>query len=343
METIKKVSIDFKNPLYQQHIDNVHGANEGLRHIAIIDLQSGQALHTQSQGLSAEIKHDISVAARLFRGSSHAPDDQATAAAMDFLVLRFAQNYLIGYPKHVFGQACAVIPQGCSNLEQALQIACLDQPPMALGDDYYYELAAASPSSCPKPAGSDALRAFRQWSASSTYLQAIIRGQWPIEKLPDGVTDALRQLYYCRQSRCIYCLRSRFLTGYLTIMVYDSDCPVHDQQRICRILEDGVLRTVIEDILAAGISTDTTLVADTASAALIIEQLSKLDYDDLYGLLEVGGFANHSLGEQGEMEDGKMIYRCAECIYYHPNRKWCDLPELPVPVEPHWYCKVWRL
>lgn len=23
--------------------------------------------------------------------------------------------------------------------------------------------------------------------------------------------------------------------------------------------------------------------------------------------------------------------------------KWCDLPELAVPVEPDWYCKPWRI
>ncbi len=33
----------------------------------------------------------------------------------------------------------------------------------------------------------------------------------------------------------------------------------------------------------------------------------------------------------------------AECIYYLPHRKWCDLPELPVPVEPQWWCRLWKL
>ena len=30
-------------------------------------------------------------------------------------------------------------------------------------------------------------------------------------------------------------------------------------------------------------------------------------------------------------------------VYYHPHRKWCDLPELPIPVEPHWWCRLWKL
>jgi len=29
--------------------------------------------------------------------------------------------------------------------------------------------------------------------------------------------------------------------------------------------------------------------------------------------------------------------RCQECMYYLVHRKWCDLPELAVPVEADWY------
>jgi hypothetical protein len=35
--------------------------------------------------------------------------------------------------------------------------------------------------------------------------------------------------------------------------------------------------------------------------------------------------------------------RCQECMYYLVHRKWCDLPELFVPVEPDWYCRLWRI
>ncbi len=341
MNTIKKVAIDFQNPLYQQHINAVLGANAELRHIAIIDLQSEAALHAQGLSLTAEIQHDIDCAASFF--TAKRPPPPTSSAAMDFLVLRFAADYLIAYPEHTFGQAFAVIPSECSGLENALQIACSDQPPTDLGEEYFYDLTKTNPPCSLERDNGSALAAFCQWPGSSPFLQAVTCGHWLPEKAPASVTDALRQLYFCRKGHCIHCLRSRFLPNYLTILVHDNHSPLPDQLSVCRMLEDGILRTVIEDILAAGIVTDTTLVADTASAERIVEQLAKLDYDDLYGLLEVGGFANHSLGEQGEMEDGRMIYRCAECIYYHPNRKWCDLPELPVPVEAHWYCKLWRL
>src|SRR5262249_26217865 len=65
----------------------------------------------------------------------------------------------------------------------------------------------------------------------------------------------------------------------------------------------------------------------------IVEELRHLDENDLIARLRIGGFTNYSMGE------GDTIQRCQECIYYHPHRKWCDLPELPIPVEPHWWCR----
>lgn len=31
------------------------------------------------------------------------------------------------------------------------------------------------------------------------------------------------------------------------------------------------------------------------------------------------------------------------CMYFLVHRKWCDLPELSVPVEPEWWCRLWRI
>jgi hypothetical protein len=69
----------------------------------------------------------------------------------------------------------------------------------------------------------------------------------------------------------------------------------------------------------------------------IVEELRRLHGNDLIARLRVGGFTNYSMGE------GDSIQRCQECIYYHPHRKWCDLPELPIPVEAHWWCRLWKL
>jgi hypothetical protein len=49
----------------------------------------------------------------------------------------------------------------------------------------------------------------------------------------------------------------------------------------------------------------------------------------------VGGFTNHPYGPEQQ--------RCMECMYYLVHHKWCDLPELAVPVEPEWWCRLWRI
>jgi hypothetical protein len=67
----------------------------------------------------------------------------------------------------------------------------------------------------------------------------------------------------------------------------------------------------------------------------ILMELRKLDPNDLKEKLVIGGFVNHPWGPDQQ--------RCMECMYYLVHRKWCDLPELSVPVEPDWWCRLWRI
>jgi hypothetical protein len=97
-----------------------------------------------------------------------------------------------------------------------------------------------------------------------------------------------------------------------------------------RVWADGLLQFGIEPIIEPFPRTQHEFLA-------IVEELRALHENDLIGRLRVGGFTNYSMGE------GEDIQRCKECIYYHPNRKWCDLPELPIPVDAHWWCRLWKL
>lgn len=97
-----------------------------------------------------------------------------------------------------------------------------------------------------------------------------------------------------------------------------------------RIWADGLLQFGIEPIIEPFPKTQHEFLA-------IVEELRALHENDLIGRLRIGGFTNYSMGE------GEDIQRCKECIYYHPNRKWCDLPELPIPVDAHWWCRLWKL
>jgi hypothetical protein len=92
----------------------------------------------------------------------------------------------------------------------------------------------------------------------------------------------------------------------------------------------------IADLLDAGLETVVEPFPETEKEFLeIVGQLRRLPPDDLKGKLVLSGFINKPYGEE------KL--RCMECINFLVNRKWCDLPELAVPVEPDWYCRLWRI
>jgi hypothetical protein len=38
----------------------------------------------------------------------------------------------------------------------------------------------------------------------------------------------------------------------------------------------------------------------------------------------------------------EMNQDCANCIYFLPRHAHCDLPELNFPVNPDWWCLLWR-
>ena len=100
--------------------------------------------------------------------------------------------------------------------------------------------------------------------------------------------------------------------------------------------DSPALRKMIADLLATGLETQVEPFPTTEKEfADIAGQLRALDRDDIKGRLVIGGFIDRPYGPDN--------WRCADCIYYLANRKWCDLPELAVPVEADWYCRLWRM
>ena len=92
----------------------------------------------------------------------------------------------------------------------------------------------------------------------------------------------------------------------------------------------------IAELLDSGLETQVEPFPETEKEfGEIITALRKLKPDDLVGRLVIGGFLNKPWGPD------KL--RCMECINFLVNRRWCDLPELAVPVEPDWYCRLWRI
>jgi hypothetical protein len=95
------------------------------------------------------------------------------------------------------------------------------------------------------------------------------------------------------------------------------------------------LRTIAE-MMESGLETQVEPFPETEKEfAEIIGELRALEPDDLENKLIIAGFLNRPHGPD------KL--RCMECINFLVNRKWCDLPELMVPVEADWYCRLWRI
>lgn len=69
--------------------------------------------------------------------------------------------------------------------------------------------------------------------------------------------------------------------------------------------------------------------------AEILDELRALDRDDIENRLIIAGFVNHPYGPDQQ--------RCQECIYYLVHRKWCDIPEVSLPCQPDWWCRLWRI
>ena len=92
----------------------------------------------------------------------------------------------------------------------------------------------------------------------------------------------------------------------------------------------------IAELLEGGLQTEVEPFPETEKEfAEIVARLRALEPQDLKGKLVIGGFVDHPYGPDKQ--------RCMECMYFLVHRKWCDLPELAVPVEPEWWCRLWRI
>jgi len=96
------------------------------------------------------------------------------------------------------------------------------------------------------------------------------------------------------------------------------------------------LLEAIRQMLGEGLETQTEPSPETDEEfAKILVELRNTPRNDLRQKLVIAGFADKPYGPDQQ--------RCMECMYFLVHRKWCDLPELSVPVEPEWRCRLWRI
>ncbi|MEZ5934070.1 MAG: hypothetical protein R3F54_19465 [Alphaproteobacteria bacterium] len=102
--------------------------------------------------------------------------------------------------------------------------------------------------------------------------------------------------------------------------------------------DDDAKRQELAKLLKDGLQTDVTPRADDQAAwNRIIAELRTLAPDDDVGKLKAGGFTDYTYVHHD------LEQPCETCMYYLKHRKFCELPELMLPVEPAWSCRLWRI
>jgi hypothetical protein len=102
-------------------------------------------------------------------------------------------------------------------------------------------------------------------------------------------------------------------------------------------LSDGTVRNEIHLLLAGGLKTEVFPRADSDGEIQAIVSRLKTEGNDLKAKLVIGGFTLDPIMH----EDIEQL--CETCMYYKVHRRYCELPELDVPVEPRWSCRLWRI
>jgi hypothetical protein len=100
--------------------------------------------------------------------------------------------------------------------------------------------------------------------------------------------------------------------------------------------DDAALRERISELLSHGLRTQIEPVPkDNMEFDGILNELHDLDDSQLEEKLMLSGFVDKPHGPDQQ--------RCHECMYYSVHRKWCVLPQVGLPVEPDWWCRLWRV
>ena len=100
--------------------------------------------------------------------------------------------------------------------------------------------------------------------------------------------------------------------------------------------DHATLLEMIKDIFEEGLETKVEPFPETdREFGRILDDLRAMGKNELRAKLIESGWLLEPYGEE-EM-------RCQECMYYLVHKRWCDLPELDLPAEPDWWCRLWRI
>jgi len=101
--------------------------------------------------------------------------------------------------------------------------------------------------------------------------------------------------------------------------------------------DETMLREDIAAMLREGLVTEVWPRAETSEEINAIVQRLQKEGTDLRAKLVISGFTDHVITADG------LEQPCETCMYYLIHRRFCELPELMLPVDPDWSCRLWRI
>jgi len=96
-------------------------------------------------------------------------------------------------------------------------------------------------------------------------------------------------------------------------------------------------REQIRSLLADGLPTEAFPRADTDDQVRGVTRRLQEAGLDLPEKLTIAGFT------LGAVDHGEFQQSCGTCMYFLTQQRHCALPELDLPVEPEWCCRLWRI
>jgi hypothetical protein len=115
-------------------------------------------------------------------------------------------------------------------------------------------------------------------------------------------------------------------------------CPVDSPVN----MDDASLRIALRKLLSDGLKTEIEPRAYTSEEVRqLISLLQSIPQNDYARKLIAAGFTLTPYTPP-DQDDG-LSQSCTTCMYFVIHREFCDLPELHLPVEKDWSCRLWRI
>ncbi|CAE6784452.1 hypothetical protein [Nitrospira defluvii] len=105
---------------------------------------------------------------------------------------------------------------------------------------------------------------------------------------------------------------------------------------------DDILRSKLQQLLKDGLKTEVEPRAYTSEMVTqLVSRLQAIPPDHYADKLTAAGVTLTPYAPPEDDDDLKQS--CETCMYFVIHRQFCDLPELHLPVEKDWSCRLWRI